>query len=166
MVATTEVNELLGALCSDDKDAVRRAAHALGDRGVKEAFAPLLALMIATPSATVRNACAIGLRELADARAVPALVALIRDPRNEHNRGTLVYALETMNPLDELPLLCELVATGGFEVRHTAMGVIDSLEGDLRQDTREAALAVIRAALPTAGDEARPLLEELLAEVS
>jgi HEAT repeat protein len=158
-----DVRELLDALASDDEVAVQRAAHALGDGAYKEALDPLVALMCATPSASVRNACAIGLRELADARAVPAIVALIRDPRNAHTRGTLVHALGPMNPIDELPLLCELVATGGFEVRGEALGVIDALEGAVPQDTREAASAIIRAALPTASEAARPLLEELLA---
>lgn len=101
---------------SDNRDLVIKAAHALGDMGDYRAAPILIEMLQKTNEPAIRNAAAVGLRELGDERALCPLLSLINDPKTEGNRGTLIYALEGFDCSKLLPLLTELVITGNFEV--------------------------------------------------
>lgn len=121
------VNTLAHQLQESDIDRRVQAAYALGESGDPEAFPVLAALLNTTGDSRIRNAAAIGLHDLADNRAVPILLAQIKNPKNPGDRGTLVYALEGLDARPALVDLVDLVGSGNFEVAAMAIRVIESL---------------------------------------
>ncbi|NJM20119.1 MAG: hypothetical protein HC907_16135 [Richelia sp. SM1_7_0] len=100
-----------------------------------------------TNEPAIRNAAAVGLRELGDERALYPIVSLINDPKTANNRGTLVYALEGFNCLRLLPFLVELVITGNFEVSHQAFSVIESIDVEIDSETLNICVQKLKNAL-------------------
>ena len=90
-----EFERLVDQLDDPDEDKVVNTAHALGDLGDPRAVPILIKLLESTDNRLIRNAAAVGLRELADPRALEPLLRLIRDP--EKLDGTLLYGLETLD---------------------------------------------------------------------
>jgi HEAT repeat protein len=72
-----------------------------------------------------RDAAAIQLMDIGDARAVIPLIKAICEPRNENHRGTLVYALSAFDCIDHFDLLVDLVLNGNFEVATGAFQIIE-----------------------------------------
>jgi HEAT repeat protein len=84
------------------------AAELLGEKGYKNAVLPLINVLIQTTSWTVRDGAALGLRELADQRALMPLEGLLKKMPNE---STLVYALETLDCTEIFETLIWLAKT-------------------------------------------------------
>ena len=153
--------DLLGKLRSPDRKVVADAARRLGDLGDPRAVSPLLALLQATTDPIIRNAAAVGLGELGDERAVPAFASLLADPKTEGQRGTLVYALRNFDCAPLLPLLVDLVITGGFEVSRQALQAIESIESEITPKIWTLCLRKIKEAQPKATGDKADLLREL-----
>lgn len=73
----------------------------------------------------LRNKASIGLHDLADSRAAEPLMKAILKKENENYRGTMVYALETLNCSHLLPQLFDLLFYGDAEVKLGASRVLD-----------------------------------------
>ena len=86
-------------------------------------FDDLLALLESSDG-SVRNGAALELRELADSRAVLPLLRAIHVPANRDNRGTLLYALQTMDCRGHFVELFDLALHGNYEVRCMALDVL------------------------------------------
>lgn len=141
-----EFDRLVRQLGETDESTVIAAAHALGDLGDQRAVPELLRLLANTEYGAVRNAAAVGLRELKDPAAAPALLRAIGDPRNVTNRGTLIYALETLDARSAVVDLARAMLDGNYEVMVMALQVIMAFEGPLAREQRDEALDVLREA--------------------
>jgi hypothetical protein len=73
----------------------------------------------------LRNRASIGLHDLGDSRAVAPLMQAILKKENENHRGTMVYALDTLDCPDLLPQLFDLLFYGNAEVKMGAASVLD-----------------------------------------
>jgi hypothetical protein len=73
----------------------------------------------------LRNRASIGLHDLGDSRAVEPLMKAILRKENENYRGTMVYALDTLDCSALLPHLFDLLFYGNAEVRMRAASVLD-----------------------------------------
>jgi HEAT repeat protein len=153
--------DLLANLRSTDRRVVSAAARGLGDLKDIRAVPPLLTLLQETDDPIVRNAAAVGIRELGDVRAVPVLSSLLTDPKTEGQRGTLVYALRGFDCAPLLPLLVDLVITGGFEVSRQALQAIESIKSEIPPDMWTLCLHKIKEAQPKATGDKADLLREL-----
>ncbi len=139
-----------------DLDGKIKAARALGESGDAEAFPVLINLLDTADNPRIRNAAAIGLRDLADNRALPFLLAQIKEPKNVDHRGTLVYALETLDARSALVDLVELIGSGDYEVATMAIRVIESFRGPVAVEaTQKAKKALRRYRRATPEDEWR-----------
>jgi hypothetical protein len=139
---------------SADEEELRRAAMRLGDAGVAEAVEPLIALLAraAPRPGGARDGAAIGLRELADPRALEPLVTAIR--RSTTNEiGTLVYALQTLDCRPIVEFLAGLAVKGRYEVRAGVAGCFERMDvGSVAADVRERAMRVLREAAADTAD--------------
>ena len=108
-----------------------------------------------------RNALALKLGEARTPGLAEVLVRLIQRPDLRDQRGTLVHVLGFYDCSARLPLLVDLVVTGGWEVAHEAFEIIDTLDAVDDEDA-EQALAQAKAAKPSE-DWRRELLDDLLA---
>ncbi len=157
-----EYQQYIDRLHSNYADTVIKAAHALGDLGDRRAVPILIDLLQTTPDPSIRNAAAVGLRELGDDSALHPLIALIMSPKTEQHRGTLIYALEGFDSSPVLEVLVDLVITGNFEVSHQAFSVIESIETVVSEETLNRCLQNIHSVLPKCDKERTELLEELI----
>ncbi len=66
-----------------------------------------------------KNAIAICLRDLNADEAVGPLMQEIKNPANENQRGTLIYALKNLNCSEYFLDFIEIICTGNFECRMT-----------------------------------------------
>ncbi|MCG8347040.1 MAG: Imm8 family immunity protein [Chloroflexales bacterium] len=129
------------------------AAHHLGALGDQRAVPLLLSLLQTAPSPVVRNAAAIGLRDLGAHAAVPALLAYIRDPAHKRacQHGTAIYALTTLDARTAMVDVAQVMGDGNYECMHMAVMVFESLAGPLNLQEKTAALQLLttwRATLP------------------
>lgn len=90
----------------------------------REAAAKLQRLQ-STDDHAERNALAVELSDARDPRLFDLLVALIKKPELENNRGTLLYCLEKYDCKPITGLLLQLSKTGNFEVRTEADIILD-----------------------------------------
>lgn len=119
-------------------------AHALGDARVTKAIPILLGALKGKYPVGVKNAAAIGLRELRANEAVPVLFRLIRHPAYRGNRGTFVYALEALDWSPHTEGMIRLIFDKNAEVREEAVAAFKrAVEG---ADKRRAA-RLLRAVL-------------------
>ncbi len=158
-----DFEELIRDLEGVDESQAVRAAHALGDMGDRRATPYLIQALETTNSWRVRNAAAVGLRELADPAALDPLLLQIRDPKNANAYGTLLYALQTLNARSAVVDLASMVCNDEYEGALEAGLAIEAFEGPLTVDDKRKALAILEACASTeGGDEWR---SEMVAHV-
>ncbi len=160
-LSSTQYQQYLDQLDSNNRDLVVEAAHALGDIGDRRSVKILIDLLQKTSDPVIRNAAAIGLRELGDERALSPIVSLINDPKTEGYRGTLIYALEGFDCGRLLAFLVEQVITGNFEVSHQAFSVIESIDVEIDSITLDFCTQRVNDAL-LQNDEKSDLLQDLI----
>ena len=161
VVSSIEYQKYITQLRSDRQDLAIKAAHALGDLGDQRAVPVLIEILQTTTHSAIRDAVAVGLRELKDERAIQPLVSLIADPKTEGHRGTLIYALEEFDCTCLLDFLVDLVITGNFEVSHQAFLAITSIESGVDPETLDSLLQQVKIALPEATPEKVELISDL-----
>lgn len=161
MAEPTSYETLVERIRSGDRQSVIRAAHQLGDSGDRRAVPILMSLLTATTDGGIRNAAAVGLRELHDQRALPVLTALIKHPKTEGNRGTLVHALQGLDCRTILPDLVDLVIQGNWEVSREAVMAIESTTQDIPPAVLDECMRKIREALPHASGDTAVMLSDL-----
>ncbi len=123
----SELKELVQRLGDSDEEKVYRAAVALGDLGDARVVPVLIRLLELTSSTRIRNGAAIGLRELADPRALDPLVRQIRTPENA--TGTIIWALETLNARSAVIDLARFVCEGEYEAAWMSMVAMQGFAG-------------------------------------
>jgi HEAT repeat protein len=80
---------------------------------------------LASSDPKMRNIAASHLRELGDDAAVDPLLTAAKLPANANNRGSLVYALQTLDCSRQFTRLFDLALTGNYEVQCHALTILD-----------------------------------------
>ena len=124
------VSKLVDDLQSDDKEVRDAASRILVARGGADVVDSLVSVL-RSPDGWVRNGAASVLREIADDRAVDPLVDAINVPENCNNRGSLVYALQTLDCRNYFLFLFGLVIEGNYEVRSLALMILEEQQFDV-----------------------------------
>ena len=86
-----------------------------------------LVSLLGSSDGAVRNGAAVRLRNLQDNRAVEPLFQAINVAANINNRGTLVYALQTLDCSEHFTDLFQLALHGNYEV-HMALIILEEQE--------------------------------------
>jgi HEAT repeat protein len=110
------------------------AARRLAASQEPSALRALLRVLESTGDPLLRNAIALELSDRQVPDLFPALARLLQDERTLRSRGTLLYALSRYDCSQVLPLLVELFATGGVEVRVEAFSRLMETEAELSVD--------------------------------
>jgi hypothetical protein len=119
-IATLKAN-----FVSSDWAIAEPALDELVSRGGEEVLAFLVSFLPGS-DVLLRNRAAIALHDLADNRALEPLLQAIFNKENENYRGTLVYALDTLDCSHLLVSLFDLLFFGNAEVKMGAMSVLDN----------------------------------------
>ncbi len=125
------IDELLDRIQSGDPGAIVDAAREVARRGETAAAPSLRQILARTESPVVRNAVALALSDMKDPSTFDLLVDLLKNPRTEGSRGTLLYALGEYDCSLILPLLVSLVVDGNFEVSRQTLSIIAGIEAEL-----------------------------------
>ena len=94
-----------------------------------------------------RSICCGLIKEFNDKAFLPLLWSLIGMEKTKGRRGSLVYAMEDMNPLEYLEQLVDLVINDNFEVLANSMSIIDNLEGHIDGGTLDKCIQKIKLRL-------------------
>lgn len=113
------------------------AAHQLAASGESAALHALLGVLASTADPALRHAVALDLSDRRTPDLFPALVRLLQDDRTSGSRGTLLHALTPFDCSHIVPLLVELFATGGLEVRVEAFNRLMETDAELSCDEWE-----------------------------
>lgn len=119
------ISDLVDDFQSDDWEIAEEASEVLVARGGTDVVDSLIRLLRSTDGRS-RNRAATALREIGDDRAIEPLVTAINVPENCNNRGTLVYALQTLDCGSYFLFLFGLVIEGNYEVRSMALMILES----------------------------------------
>lgn len=121
------ISELVNALQSDDQEFREIASRDLVARGGTEVVDSMIPLLRST-NGQIRNWAASVIREIGHDDAVVHLVNAISVPENCNNRGSLVYALQTLDCQHYFSFLFDLVIEGNYEVRMLSLMILEEQE--------------------------------------
>jgi hypothetical protein len=121
--------------------------HKLGDLGDRRALPVLIDMLSNTHVDALRNAAAVGLRSLQDNSAVPYLFAQIQSEHTAGNRGTLVYALETLDMRNSLVEIVRWICNDTYEVVAMSLRVLDAQSNNFGFIDKQNAISVLRDCL-------------------
>ena len=127
--------------------AIKEQVQKIGVEKVVEAVPYLIALLKKTDNCKLRNIIALALSDIGDQRALEPLMALIKSKKTERCRGTLVYALQSLDCASVLVDLVDLVINGGFEVSCEAFNAIESIKSPYLSKEVELACQKIEMAI-------------------
>lgn len=113
-----------------------------------------------------RNAAAIALADLGDARAADAIAEVLRRPGMARSAGTLLYALLELDAALPIDLLTRMVIEGSYEARNEALtmmerGNVVPFDAEAGRRSGEALSHVARASDPEAAEAAGAALDLL-----
>ncbi len=138
------VDRLKAAIRSSDQDRIFHAALAAGDSGRADAVPALLRLLGSDSRIRVKNGAAIALRELGANEAVPQLIRLIESGEFRKQRGTFVYALQTLDRYSKYSYaVARLIADPNFEVRTMALQALDEAADSMSDEQKSTMLAAL-----------------------
>ena len=121
------LKELKQDILSDDWKTALAASDALAQIGGKAALDILLPLL-SSPASWTRNAAALGLRDIGDNAAVEPLVHAISALGPQDDRGTLVYALQSLDCSRQFRFLFDLTLCDVFELQNHALAILKEQE--------------------------------------
>jgi hypothetical protein len=84
-----------------------------------------LVSFLAGTDVLLRDRASIALHDLEDSRAIEPLMQAISKKENENYRGTMIYALDTLDCSHLLVQMFDLLFYGNAEVKMGAMSVLD-----------------------------------------
>jgi HEAT repeats len=118
------IDSLKVLVLSDDDDLARAAFEQLDKLG-GPAVLDFYSQLLQHPDPWRRNSAALGLKQLGDARVVPALLQAIFKPEHRGSNGTIVYALVSFDCADLLEEIMLIIFYQGFEAACTANLALD-----------------------------------------
>ena len=98
--------------------------------------------------------CAL-IKEINDKGSLSILWEMIGREETKGRRGSLLYAMENMNPVGYLEQLVDLTINDNNEVMFNSLDVIDSLEGYIDGDILQRCVSKLKMALKTSIPEWR-----------
>ena len=119
----------------------------LARSGEPAAMATVMHVLTTTNDHALRNACAIALGDVHAEELVAVVGRLLRDPRTENHRGSLIYALEESDVRPILATLVEVALSSEYEASGEAMTRMGSLGDGLADEVRKNCAALVERAL-------------------
>lgn len=122
-----DFESLTEQLQSANSTLVEKAISSLVHLQDKRAIPYLLSLLSSTDDTIIRNSAALALGDMRANEAVTALIKLINDPKNINKRGTLIYALQSLDCSKVIKDVVKIICDGNFECREMALQIIEEM---------------------------------------
>lgn len=99
----------------------------LGRGKCKEAVSLLIHHLINTENHQLRNIIALALSDIGDTKCIKPIIDILKNPKTQGNRGTLLYALEQFECSEHIELFVDLLINGNFEVSRQSYMLIKDI---------------------------------------
>lgn len=103
----------------------------------KEAVPILIENLEKTENNKLRNKIAIALSDIGCSEAVEPIIKMINSPKIIGNRGTLLYALESLDYSSHTEFLVDLLYNDNFEVSRQSLILIEQIIKDIPNEIKE-----------------------------
>jgi hypothetical protein len=110
----------------------------------KAAIKWLLDLLAQTEDSQIRNQAALALGDLRIQAAVPVIINLLCIEATRHNRGSLLYALQSLNYQGFLVEIACQLASDEYEVLEMALQLLEQLPPQLKARQTCAAISLLQ----------------------
>ena len=135
---------LKAAIKSSDEERIFTAALQVGDLGCADAVPALLRLLETDSRIRVKNGAAMALRDLGANEAVPPLIRLIESKEFQNQRGTFIYALQTLDWYSKYShSVARLLTDANYEVRTMALQALSEAASSMSDDQKSTMLAAL-----------------------
>ncbi len=127
-------------LNSRNEQEVKEAIQEIVSARNEDTLLLLIQVLDTTTSRSVRNAVALGLRDLKNSSAVPVLIKHIIDPNNATSNGTMIYALETLDARSAMLDLVSIACRGDYETIAMTINAVEAFAGPISAEQKNEAL--------------------------
>lgn len=115
----------------------------VGEKRDNEFTSILIKHLSSTDSPILRNAIAIALADIKNQEAILPLINVLRHPKTEGSRGTLLYALESFDIVPHIVTITDLL-DDNFEVSRHSFQLISGVANNLTSAQKEICKQLIR----------------------
>ncbi|MFK4342210.1 MULTISPECIES: HEAT repeat domain-containing protein [unclassified Paenibacillus] len=115
----------------------------VGEKRDNEFTAILIKHLGSTDSPILRNAIAIALADIRNQEAILPLINVLKDPKTEGSRGTLLYALESFDIVPHVITITDLL-DDNFEVSRHSFQLISGVANNLSSIQKEICKQLIK----------------------
>ncbi len=136
--------------------------HHLGQSDDHQFVPLLIEVLQTTVNPLIWNAAAIALSDLGDPIAVQPILTLLKDPKTDGFRGTLLYALKSFDCRSIVLDLVGMMAGGNFEVSEQAFSMVEDCAEMLEVDEVKQVQRSVAEFMPQVSEEKQALLQDLL----
>jgi hypothetical protein len=139
------VNKLLLENVINNGDLVEavKMIEEVGEKRDNEFTAILIKHLGSTDSPILRNAIAIALADIRNQEAILPLINVLKDPKTEGSRGTLLYALESFDIAPHVVTITDLL-DDNFEVSRHSFQLISGVANNLSSTQKEICKQLIK----------------------
>jgi len=124
----TQFTKLIETIVKDEWVEKMAAIDILATKFPTSRTVAALCSLLESTDASIRNAAALGLRDIGDYSAFSSLVKAINKPENFNHDGTLVYALEGLDCSNDFLAIFKIAIHGSFEARFGAIDILSEQE--------------------------------------
>lgn len=149
---------------SIEKNKIDRAISIIADIGrnkYKEAIPSLIKHFQSTNNSILRNEIAMALSDIGCAEAVEPIINMIMSKETIKNKGTLLYALESLEYSSHVELLVDLLNDDSFEVSRQALILIEFIIKDIPDEIRQKCVMKIKTNIENLQDKITFLKESM-----
>lgn len=138
----------------------------IGRSRSKEAVAFLIEELETTDNHNLRDTIAIALSDIGCEEALIPIIKLIKHPKTNGHKGTLLYALRPFDYAPYFDMLVDFVIDGYFELSRESLYLIDAIADRITYDIRTNSLSRIECKIKDLVeqvdflDEARELIDK------
>lgn len=133
----------------------------LGEQKNYEAVPCLIKLLIETDNHELRNSIAITLADMGDSAAVEPLIALLENPKTVGYRGSLIYALESLDCSNYIEKIVPFLCDNSFEVRRQAYLLLESMAHNIPGPIKQQCIQLLEESLDQLQDKIELVSESL-----
>lgn len=156
-----DITELKEKIVANKIDEAICIVKQIARKKYKEAVPFLIEQLETTDNHLFRNAIATALSDIGSQEAVEPIIRMLKHPKTNGYRGTLLAALEPFDYSAYLDMLVEFLCEGNFEVSRKSLILIESIVEGIPDDIKQKCIIKIKKKTDNLQDRIDFLVESL-----
>lgn len=125
----------------------------IGTSKITGAFPYLIELLEITDDGSLINAIALALEDIGNQNAVDPIIRMLKHPKTQNNRGTLLYVLRVFDYSSHIDTIVDLFLHGNYESRREAFSLLEAFAPNLSSIHRNEIVEKIKFEIADTKDE-------------